>query len=127
MSTPGTSDVSKLLAVLRDTPADTQAASDAVLGKIYQYLIAVPPSSDGRVHWFCTRANSTTIDAATFLIRLMAYNSVQVAEWKRRLHECLTLCALCVQGLEVAKVTSQETCVFLLKTTRLKLINGFTF
>ncbi|KAF8908972.1 SEN1 N terminal-domain-containing protein [Gymnopilus junonius] len=108
MSVPG-SDVGKLLAVLRDTPADTQAASDAVLGKIYQYLIAVPASSDKHVHWFCTQADSTTIDAATFLIRLMAYNSVQVTEWKKRLHECLTHCALCVQGLETAKVTSQET------------------
>lgn len=108
------SHVKKTLDILRETPADTSAASDKVLETIYLYLLKVPSSSDGLVHWFCKKANATTVDAATFLIRLMAYNSPQVVEWKKRLNNCLNSCAFCAQGFEIAKVTSQNTYVQLL-------------
>ncbi|KDR82678.1 hypothetical protein GALMADRAFT_220668 [Galerina marginata CBS 339.88] len=109
MSNTGPPDIGALLTVLRDRPADTTAASDDVLGTIYRYLVKIPPSSDGEVHWFCKHASATTVDAATFSIRLMAYKSEQVDDWKRRLHKCMSACAFCVQGLEMAKVTSQDT------------------
>jgi senataxin len=102
-------DVKNVLADLRDNPADTTRASDAILQQIYLYLMKVPPNDAGEIHWFCKLAVPTTVEAATFLIRLMAYQSEEVNKWKSKLHRCLSICASCVQGLELAKVASQHT------------------
>ncbi|KAJ7784568.1 SEN1 N terminal-domain-containing protein [Mycena metata] len=92
------------------SPVDNSGASEAVLGSIFQYLINVPPTvSDGCVHWFCDRAISTTVAAATFLLRLFAYNSPAVVEWQIKLRSCLNGCCSCVQGLQEVKVTSRNT------------------
>ncbi len=111
MSSSQNSHIKQLLVTLRDNPADTTRASDDVLRDIYLYLMNEVPTSSGEVHWFCDEAEAVTIEAATFLIRLMAYDSDEVAKWKEKLHHCLTGCTSCVQGLERGKVMSKHTYV----------------
>jgi senataxin len=106
------SDVHSLLVTLRDSPIDNAGASDKVLGTIYNYLMAVPSKPpDNAIHWFCRQAAPDTVAAATFLIRLFAYNSQLVDDWKAKLHSCLSHCSDCVQGVEQVKVSSRNTCV----------------
>jgi hypothetical protein len=103
-------DVETILATLRDNPIDSTGASDAILAQILTHLMDVPSHLvDGLFHWFCHRAIPTTIAAATFLIRLFAYNSPQVDAWKARLKSCLSGCSECVQGIEEAKLSSKDT------------------
>ncbi|KAJ7780655.1 SEN1 N terminal-domain-containing protein [Mycena maculata] len=82
--------IDQQLSTLRDTPVDNDP-------------------SDGCLHWFCRRATSTTIAAATFLIRLFAYSSNLVDEWRTKFRTCLNGCPECVQGLQDAKTTSKNT------------------
>ncbi|KAF7346319.1 hypothetical protein MSAN_01859600 [Mycena sanguinolenta] len=111
MTTPDTvSLVDNQLATLRDSPVNNDGASDAVLASIFTYLMGVPPDTlDGRLHWFCARAVSTTLAAATFLIRLFAYSSPLVEQWRTKFRACLNGCPDCVQGFEEAKITSKNT------------------
>ncbi|KAF8158282.1 SEN1 N terminal-domain-containing protein [Crassisporium funariophilum] len=102
------SDVSALLANLRDNPINSDDLTEKVLLQIYTYLMGILPTPSGEHHWFCEQANASTTDAATFLIRLFAYASPLVEKWKERLYQCLS-CAFCVQGFELAKVTSKNT------------------
>ncbi|KAJ7644130.1 SEN1 N terminal-domain-containing protein [Roridomyces roridus] len=108
-SSDSLSSLDKRLASLRDFPVDNAGASDTVLADIYKYLMAVLPSSDGCLHWFCSRATSTTIGAATFLIRLFAYSSPLVEDWRKKFRLCLKSCTGCVQGLQDAKISSKHT------------------
>ncbi|KAJ6508793.1 SEN1 N terminal-domain-containing protein [Mycena sanguinolenta] len=102
--------VDNQLATLRDSPVNNDGASDAVLASIFTYLMGVPAdASDGRIHWFCGRAVSTTLAAATFLIRLFAYSSPLVEQWRTKFRACLNGCPDCVQGFEEAKITSKHT------------------
>jgi senataxin len=101
-------DVRDLLKHLHDTPADTQMARPAVLLPIYNYLMDVAPHS-GQYHWFCDQAEQLTLEAASFLLRLIAYSSDQVDAWKLRLEEIMAGCAHCVKGLAEAKLTSRRT------------------
>ncbi|KAJ6619424.1 SEN1 N terminal-domain-containing protein [Mycena sp. CBHHK59/15] len=104
------STIDQQLATLRDSPVNNDGASDAVLSDIFTYLMGVPPSpSDGCLHWFCDRATSTTVGAATFLIRLFAYNSPVIEQWKTKFRFCLNGCSECVKGLQEAKFTSKTT------------------
>ncbi|KAG9315885.1 hypothetical protein JVU11DRAFT_3534 [Chiua virens] len=83
------SDVQKvkaLLTKLRDAPVNSADGSDDVLAPVFSYLMKVPSnSSDQSYHWFCSQADQATVGAATFLLRLFAYNSPRVDEWKARL------------------------------------------
>lgn len=109
-STVDAAHVEKLLANLRDVPANTEAGSDSFLAPIFTYLMAIPPNrSDGVLHWFCDQADQLTINAATFLIRLFAYNSPRVDAWKKKLESCLEGCCGCIKGLEEVKVSSKDT------------------
>lgn len=108
-----TSDVDKvktLLVKLRDTPVNSADGSDDVLAPVFGYLMKAPSnSSDKCYHWFCPRADQVTVAAATFLLRLFAYNSPRVEEWKARLIGCLAGCCACVKALSEAKRTSRST------------------
>jgi senataxin len=109
-TTPSKADIETRLASLRDKPVGSSDGGENVLFPIYNYLMAVPADvSDGGVHWFCPRAASVTIEAATFLIRLFAYESDKVKAWKARFEKCLAGCSECVQGLEEVKVSSRHT------------------
>ena len=101
--------VETLLTTLRDKPVNSEQLDDGVLGEVYSYLMDIPSTSSGDLHWFCEKADIITVDAATFLLRLFAYDSDPVDVWKERLQQCLTCCSSCVGGLETAKVVSQTT------------------
>ncbi|KAG0703798.1 SEN1 N terminal-domain-containing protein [Suillus ampliporus] len=104
------SKVKTLLTSVRDAPVNTADGADDVLGPIYAYLMKIPPSaSDRTYHWFCSRANQLTIGAATFLLRLFAYDSPRVDDWKRRLKSCLAGCCQCIKGLGEVKASSRKT------------------
>ncbi|KAH8104550.1 SEN1 N terminal-domain-containing protein [Cristinia sonorae] len=92
---------------LRDSPAGTQNASEDVLALIYSLLVY--EGSPQEPHWFCARADQLTLDAATFLLRLHAYNSVRVVVWRSHLQACLSNCAECVRAMQEAKITSRHT------------------
>jgi senataxin len=102
-------DVQTLLKTLRDAPVNTEGALDATLAPVYDHLMRVPSTSDGCFHWFCELAEPDTVEAATFLIRLFAYNSPRVDEWKKRFEKCVTGCLLCVRGLGELKESSRNT------------------
>ncbi|KAL4081054.1 SEN1 N terminal-domain-containing protein [Scleroderma citrinum] len=102
--------VKGILASVRDTPVNTEGGTDEVLQPIHSYLMRVPPdTSDKCYHWFCSRADQVTVDAATFLLRLFAYNSAHVDKWKARLQSCLAKCGTCVKVLGEVKATSRST------------------
>ncbi|KAK7056794.1 hypothetical protein VNI00_002511 [Paramarasmius palmivorus] len=102
------SDIHEQLIKLRDEPAGNDKCSDQLLQQIYNYLMS--ESSTGKeIHWFCSRGNATTIEAATFLLRLFAYSSVQVEKWKQVLQGCLVNCSGCVLELQKAKTSSRTT------------------
>lgn len=108
----GTKQVQVLLEQLRSDPIGSEGSTDSVMKDVLDYLFKVPAApSDGVYHWFCKRADSVTREAATFLIRLFAYDSQRVDDWKARMKTILTSCCDCVRGLQEAKRTSQETCV----------------
>ncbi|EIW80969.1 hypothetical protein CONPUDRAFT_104043 [Coniophora puteana RWD-64-598 SS2] len=65
--------------------------------------------ADNVLHWFCSKADPLVVEAATFLLRLFAYDSAQVNEWKAKLKLCLGGCSECVQMLNVVKVSSRTT------------------
>ncbi|KAG2151416.1 SEN1 N terminal-domain-containing protein [Suillus clintonianus] len=102
--------VKTLLTSVRDAPVNTADGADDVLQPIYLYLMKIPPSaSDHTYHWFCSRANQLTIGAATFLLRLFAYDSPLVDDWKKRLKSCLSGCCQCIKGLGEVKASSRTT------------------
>jgi senataxin len=103
--------IQSLLTTLRDNPVNSEQLNDGVLGEIYSYLMDIPSTPSGDLHWFCEKADIITVDAATFLLRLFAYESDLVIIWKKKFQQCLTCCSSCVGGLEVAKVDSQTTYV----------------
>lgn len=109
MSRVNVDKVKKLLEELRDDPT-LFTIDDRVLQPIWEYLVNVPLVG-GERHWFCTLANDTTIEAATFLLRLLSFSSVAVIKWKELLHECLSHCVGCVHGCEAAKIRSRSTYV----------------
>ncbi|KDQ62427.1 hypothetical protein JAAARDRAFT_121642 [Jaapia argillacea MUCL 33604] len=102
--------VTSLLAKLRDEPTDTQGAPDSILAPICTYLLKVPVNpSDGLLHWYCDRTDPVVREAATFLLRLHAYNSSRVDKWREKLALCLSGCAACVKVLQETKVSSRHT------------------
>lgn len=103
--------VETLLATLRDKPVNSEELDDGILGEVYSYLMDIPSTSSGELHWFCEKADNITVDAATFLLRLFAYNSDSVNIWMERFQQCLTCCPLCVGGLERAKADCKTTYV----------------
>lgn len=115
MATRGPSDprdIDKLLAKLRDDPLDTNDETERALLPIFQYLMSIPAhASDGLFHWFCEKADPIALEAATFLLRLFAYDSGGVEKWKQRLQLVLKGCCDCVRGGQLAKLTSEQTYV----------------
>jgi senataxin len=106
---PDVQTVKKTIKQLRDVPANTTGAGQDVLLLISDYLVEVSPK-EGPVHWFCRKADQLTIDCATFLLRLHAYDSSSIQMWRNLLTRCLRGCRDCVRGLGEAKITSKHTC-----------------
>lgn len=100
------------LADLRQLPVDSNGTSDELLQTIYAHLVSVTPAdANVALHWFCNRAHENTIESATFLLRLFAYDSPQVTKWKQLFQRCTTSCLDCVAVLESKKIESRTTWV----------------
>ena len=117
--------IQSLLTTLRDNPVNSEQLDDGILGEIYSYLMDIPSTPSGDLHWFCEKADTITVDAATFLLRLFAYESDLVKAWKKKFQICLTCCSSCVGGLEMAKVDSQTT--YVCHSIQLLLLPDFLF
>jgi senataxin len=100
--------VKQTLDTLRDVPADTNGAGRDILALLTDFLLD-SKRVESSLHWFCHRADKLAIDAATFLLRLHAYDSETVQKWRQYLVKCLGGCCECVRGLEEAKISSRHT------------------
>lgn len=99
------------LAHYHDHPTDTASVPEQDLTDFYTYLVRPESTSNAAIHWFCPQADSITKEAATFLLRLHAYNGGRVIEWRKRLHRCLEGCSECVRGLQESRLSSLDTYV----------------
>lgn len=109
MSSTQNDDLAAKLKSLRDVPA-AEVSNQELFG-IYKFLVPEGSTSRDTSHWFCSQATPVTVEAATFLLRLHAYNSAKVANWRKRLQACLGACPQCVKRLQELKETSRQTCV----------------
>ena len=107
-------EVKKQLLELQNIPVATP--SDDVLRRVATYLLdnISKPETSAKValehqHWFCSQADDLTRDAATFCIRLHAYNSSSVEVWRIQLKRVLLSCCNCVRGLHDAEGMSRHT------------------
>ncbi|CAL1713074.1 unnamed protein product [Somion occarium] len=107
--TSNVEDIKSRLLSLRDNPANTQSASDEVLGLLYNFLLTDNTPEDRPFHWFCHKADELVVETATFLIRLHAYNSPRVDAWREQLRRCLFGCHACIQKFQEIKTTSRHT------------------
>ena len=98
-----------ILTRFRDEPVDSGGDVDTLLPPILQFLMDRRTGSDGLYHWFCDRASQLALKAATFLLRLFAYDNGRVEGWKIRLQSILQSCHACAQGLQEAKLNCQQT------------------
>ena len=111
---PRPDEVKKRLLELRDQPV--AIASDDILRLVSTYLLGglrkpdnldnVSPKFE---HWLCSQAEDLAREAATFLIRLHAYNSSSVDIWRAQLKRVLSRCCYCVRGLHEAEIMSRHT------------------
>ncbi|KAI0304428.1 SEN1 N terminal-domain-containing protein [Multifurca ochricompacta] len=105
-----TKQVQVLLERLRKEPVGSEGSTDNIMKVVFEYLFKVPADpSDGVYHWFCQRADNVTQEAAAFLLRLFAYDSQRVDDWRTRMKSLMSSCCDCVRELQEAKRTSQET------------------
>ena len=102
-------DVKKVITRLYNDPVDNSGATDEVLAQLYRYLSAVPSDEKGKLHWFCSRADPTTVGVASFLLRLFAYDGNETETWRGLLHTCLMRCCDCIAQFEIIKRTSRTT------------------
>ncbi|KAJ8518486.1 hypothetical protein ONZ45_g4443 [Pleurotus djamor] len=100
--------VRKTLVDLRENPIGNDI-DDKLLALIYDYLVKPESNTQSPEHWLCDQASSLTVEAATFLLRLHAYNSPPVDLWKAKLRACILGCSACVKGFELAKSDARLT------------------
>ncbi|KIK69521.1 hypothetical protein GYMLUDRAFT_33895 [Collybiopsis luxurians FD-317 M1] len=100
--------VQDILKQLHDDPRNSEGVQESDLDVIYTYLQRCSVAKSN-YHWFCRRAEGSVVQAATFLLRLFAYNSPKVDLWKGWLNKSLDTCAECVLGFEKAKISSRTT------------------
>ncbi|KAI0648078.1 SEN1 N terminal-domain-containing protein [Trametes meyenii] len=107
-------EVKKRLNELRDAPQTQVGDEDLRLTSTYLLGSLRRPDNLSSVnlafdHWFCSKADEITREAATFLIRLHAYNSSSVELWRWQLKCVISRCCNCISGLYEAEVTSRHT------------------
>jgi senataxin len=98
---------------LHDLPVGSEGDQKTLLARPFDFLVKVEPStSDGLLHWFCDKAlDPLVVEAATFLLRLHAYNSPKVKIWRDKLAQVIRGCAGCTKSLQDLKLSSRTTCV----------------
>ncbi|KAG8930710.1 DEAD-box type RNA helicase [Tulasnella sp. 418] len=96
----------KLLEELRNNPVNTGGSTDEYLKKCLDFVDSKKPRS-GPSHLYCSRTTEVVREAATFLIRLQAYQNSQA--WKERLIALFRECLDCVRGYAEARGRSDKT------------------
>ncbi|KAI5896492.1 uncharacterized protein SCHCODRAFT_01200004 [Schizophyllum commune H4-8] len=117
-------EIANLLADVRAEPAKYNKPSDTVLGAIFGLVVKTGPSEPSQIHWFCSQASETLSEAATFLIRLFAYNSPLVETWKAQYSLCVNECVQCALGVEIAKTRARS--IYMSSFPPDTLVNFFT-
>ncbi|TFK27976.1 hypothetical protein FA15DRAFT_612773 [Coprinopsis marcescibilis] len=110
MSSKRPEQIHALLQDLRDNPADNETADNILLQKVYDALTKtsqLPGSKE--IHWFCDKVPTDTVECASFLLRLYAFNGPSAEEWKKGYRRSLRGCTQCVANLEHVKVSSRST------------------
>ncbi|KIJ54640.1 hypothetical protein M422DRAFT_220966 [Sphaerobolus stellatus SS14] len=105
---PHEREISRSLEKLKTQPIATGGSGDDVMVPIYTFLMGAPPK-DGVLHWFCAKTRPVVIEAASFLLRLYAYNSDSVVIWKGKLTEVLHGCSDCVEVYMEVKLKSRDS------------------
>lgn len=99
-----------LLAKLKRFRYDPSAASpddtDALMSESFKLLSTLKSNQQ---HWFCHEAPESTREAATFLIRLHAYDSSAVPSWKAQCAKVIHGCCACSLAYQDAKIISRTT------------------
>ncbi|KAI0031389.1 SEN1 N terminal-domain-containing protein [Vararia minispora EC-137] len=91
---------------LRDFPVEDP--DPKLMVKLFDWTMGLPTTAD-RLHWYCHRADETLVMAATYLIRLFAYDGSKKVQWLERLEIILRGCCDCVRGLQAAKWNARQT------------------
>jgi senataxin len=97
-----------LLKDLRDNSVDGQAG----LKQLHDFLFTQHSTSTdhGVLHWFCNKVVDPLVpEAATFLLRLHAYDSPKVEVWREKLQIVLGGCVGCAKRLEEVNESSTTT------------------
>jgi senataxin len=100
-------DFAEVLANLRDVPSAN--VGDKNLNALWEFIATAAKDGDGVMHWFCPRADTVVREAAVFMLRLYAFNSPKVQQWKEKLSTLLGQCPGCVSALQQAKLSSRNT------------------
>lgn len=106
---PSTSEdaaLATLLGKLKNTPVGSDL-KERDLQAVYDYLITKDPQPE---HWFCEAAPYTLVpEAASFALRLHAYNGEQAKKWKTALAKIVSVCSACARGMEDRLLDCQVT------------------
>lgn len=97
--------LARLQACALDPGSLPSLGSDELMRDSYKCLTRLQDdasNTDG-VHWFCSRATLIVKEAATFLIRLHAYNSPHVPVWKKMCSDVIHSCCDCSYAYQCAK------------------------
>lgn len=106
---PSKRDMEQRLQKYREEPIAGGGSQDEALAPVFAYLIGDETRPHPPDHWFCAKADPVDREAATFLLRLLAYRNPKVDLWKASLIKCLRACCACVKGLDDAKRASDDT------------------
>ncbi|EJD50704.1 hypothetical protein AURDEDRAFT_83748 [Auricularia subglabra TFB-10046 SS5] len=99
----------QLLAEMRDSPVGLEGVSEELLRYILNAVMQTPKTGDC-YHWYCAQARPLIKEAATFALRLFAYNASKHVEALRdRLALVLDECCDCVHEFQIQKWSSRET------------------
>lgn len=108
----------KLKRFRNDPSAARPADADALMSQCFTLLSTAKSLHQ---HWFCGEASESLREAATFLIRLHAYDSSAVPAWKEQCAKVIHGCCACNSSYQDAKFISRTTYVhFINYVTRLR-------
>ncbi|KAH7102537.1 SEN1 N terminal-domain-containing protein [Auriculariales sp. MPI-PUGE-AT-0066] len=107
---------------LRDNPVGLQGIKEDTLHAVLDFVLRTD-KIDGRYHLFCNLAKPVWVEAATFILRIYAYqDSSDVKRLRARFAQVLSECRACVQAFQARKWTSRRTYLGCFDD---KLLDGF--
>lgn len=97
-------ELSKTLERLYRGEPDSIDVDQNTLTAIYNVL-----PKDAAPHWFCSKAEKLTQEAARFSMRMLAYDGPRAQDWKTLLFKCLSTCPNCAFTFRGAKYSTRRT------------------